>query len=221
MALDNVRAHKFRSVLTVLGIVIGVGTVIAISSILTGMRSNLVSMIQSFGTRNIFAFHLTTGIQMGGRDRRERSRKPLTVEDGEAIKELCTAVEDVGIEAFIDWQFDRTLTYGNISYKRGNIQGVTSNYGHLTNQSLSEGHFITEIDDQHRRDVMVIGSSVAEALFPHQANIVGSEVTMAGRPYSIIGVLEKQKTSFMGETQTDNLILIPLERFEKCRLEAR
>src|SRR5437867_8939396 len=82
MALDNVRAHKFRSFLTVLGIVIGVMTVIAISSILTGLRNNMVQLIEEYGTSNIYAFHLTTGPRIGPRDRAERLRKPLTEEDG-------------------------------------------------------------------------------------------------------------------------------------------
>jgi len=150
MALDNVRAHKFRSFLTVLGIVIGVLTVIVISSILTGLRGNLVKMIEDYGTSNIFAFHLTTGIHLGPRDRAEWKRKPLTVEDGEAIKEQASAVDDVASEGFIDWNFDRTITYGKNTYKRGRIQGVSANYGRLTNQLLSEGRFISEIDDKHR-----------------------------------------------------------------------
>jgi putative ABC transport system permease protein len=215
MALDNVRSHKFRSFLTVLGIVIGVMTVIAISSILTGLRSNLVSMIESYGTSNIYAFHLSTGIQMGGRDRSERSRKPLTVDDGEAIKELCNGVEDVAFDAFIDWNFDRTISYGSMKYKRGQVEGVSANYAQLTNQSLSEGHFITDIDDQHRREVMVIGTSVAEALFPHDSMTVGKQVQMGGKPYEIIGVLEKKKTGFMAQDDSDNSVLIPFRTLRK------
>jgi len=215
MALGNVRAHKFRSFLTVLGIVIGVATVIAISSILTGLRGNLIKMIEAYGTSNIFAFHLTTGIQMGPRDRSEFKRKPLTVEDGEAIKQQGSAVEDVCYDGFIDWTFDPTITYGKVSYKRGRVEGVSASYGHITNQLLSEGRFISEIDDQHRRDVMVIGTSVAEALFPFQSNVVGSEVTMAGKPYEVIGVLEKKKGGFMGEDGQDNTVLIPYRTLKK------
>ena len=70
MALDNVRAHKFRSFLTVLGIVIGVTTVIAIASILTGLRTNIVQFVEEYGTNNIYAFHLSTGISFGSHDRR-------------------------------------------------------------------------------------------------------------------------------------------------------
>jgi putative ABC transport system permease protein len=216
MALGNVRAHKFRSVLTVLGIVIGVATVIAIASILTGLRGNLVKMIESYGTSNIFAFHLTTGIRMGPRDRAEWKRKPLTVEDGEAILAQANAVEDICYDGFIDWNFDRTITAGKNSYKRGNVEGVSASYGRITNQLLGEGRFIAEVDDQHRRDVMVIGPSVAEALFPHQSRVLGNQVEMGGKPYEIIGVLEKKKAGFMsGEDDSDNAVFIPYRTLKK------
>src|SRR2546426_553106 len=96
MALDSVRAHKFRSALTVLGIVIGVLVAIVVASILTGLRANIVKMVEDYGTNNIYAFHLTTGPQVGERDQSERARKPLTPEDGEAIAEQASAVEAAG-----------------------------------------------------------------------------------------------------------------------------
>src|SRR6476620_12578362 len=94
MALDSVRSHKFRSFLTVLGIVIGVMTAISIASILTGLRQNIVSIIEEYGTNNIYAFHLSTGPRTG-EDRSERLRKPLTVADADTIKAQAPAVEDV------------------------------------------------------------------------------------------------------------------------------
>src|SRR5256885_10107462 len=98
MALDSVRSHKFRSFLTVLGIVIGVMTAITIASILTGLRQNIVSMIEEYGTNNIYAFHLSTGPRTS-EDRSERSRKPLTVADAEAIQMQASAVEEVAVKA--------------------------------------------------------------------------------------------------------------------------
>src|SRR5688572_33254097 len=94
MALDSVRSHKFRSFLTVLGIVIGVMTAIVIASLLTGLRQNIVAMIEEYGTNNIYAFHLSTGPRVS-EDRSERTRKPLTLADGEAIKAQAPAVDDV------------------------------------------------------------------------------------------------------------------------------
>src|SRR5437899_3011668 len=98
MALDSIKAHKFRSALTVLGIVIGVSTVIAIASILTGLRNNLLNLIEEYGTDNIYAFHLTTGFG-GGQNFEERTRKPLTEEDAVAIREKARDVDDIALVA--------------------------------------------------------------------------------------------------------------------------
>src|SRR5205085_5993196 len=98
MALDSVRANKFRSFLTVLGIVIGVMAAIVVASILTGMRQNIVAMIEEYGTNNIYAFHLTTGPRTSS-DRAERLRKPLTVADADALKTQGSAIEDIAVTA--------------------------------------------------------------------------------------------------------------------------
>src|SRR5271167_2311311 len=108
MSFDSIRAHKFRSALTVLGIVIGVSTVIAIASILTGLRDNLVKLIEEYGTDNIYAFHLSTGFTQNT-ERDERTRKPLTEDDAVAIKEHTTSVEDIALVAFPDWGFSPTI----------------------------------------------------------------------------------------------------------------
>ena len=99
MSLDSIRAHKFRSILTTIGIVIGVLTAVVIASILTGLRGNIVRIVEEYGSNNLYAFHLTTGPQVGERDQSERARKPLTPDDAEAIAQQAAAVEQVGIEA--------------------------------------------------------------------------------------------------------------------------
>jgi putative ABC transport system permease protein len=215
MAIANLRANKFRSFLTVLGIVIGVMTVVVIASILTGMRQNIVNLIEEYGTNNIWAFHLTTGPRFGPRDRKELTRKPLTPEDGDAIKQQAAAVQDVGFTSYI-WWVDKTMTYGGNTYKQGNLQAVSPNHGKITNVVIEEGRFISEIDDLHRRDVVVIGVNVKEALFPNRtAGIIGSEVLMGSRKYEVIGVLEKRKGSFFGENEEDNAIYIPFRTASK------
>jgi len=208
MALDSIRAHKFRSALTVLGIVVGVSTVIAIASILTGLRENLVKLIQEYGTDNIYAFHLSTGIGPS-QDREERTRKPLTEEDAVAIREQARSVQDVALVAFPDRGFSSTITYRNYTYKRGDLQGVSANHAQATNVSVRNGRFISDFDDQHRRDTMVIGVSVADALFLDRKNAIGAEVKMGGHIFEVVGVLEKRKNAFLGENDEDNAIYIP------------
>src|SRR5918992_5154440 len=218
MALDSVRGHKFRSFLTVLGIVIGVMTAICIASLLTGMRQSIVAMIEEYGTNNIYAFHLSTGPRTS-EDRSERLRKPLTVADAETIKAQAPAVEDVAHIApnvgYGGGPFDDNITYSGRNYRWGNTQGVSANHASLTNVSLKEGRYITELDDQQRANVMVIGVNAAEALFPGMANIAGAQVRMGGYNFEVIGVLEKRKAGFFGENEEDNAIYIPFRTAQK------
>src|SRR4029453_114942 len=168
MALDSVRSHKFCSFLTVLGIVIGVMTAIVIASILTGLRQNIIAIIEEYGTNNIYAFHLSTGPRVS-EDRSERTRKPLTVADAEAIKAQASAVEEVAHVApnvgYSGGPFDDNITYRGHNYRWGNTAGVSSNYASVTNIVLKEGRFISDMDDQQRANVMVIGVNAADPLF--------------------------------------------------------
>ena len=219
MALDSVRSNKFRSFLTVLGIVIGVFTAIVVASILTGMRQNLIAMIEEYGTNNIYAFHLTTGPSTNI-DRSERLRKPLTFEDAEAIKDYAPAVEDVAVEApnvgYSGGPFDDNITYRGNNYRWGNTTGVTANYADLTNVTIREGRFITDADNDQRRNVLVIGVNASDALFPgEQSNIAGKEVRMGGLNFEIVGVLEKRKAGFFGENEEDNAVYMPLRTAQK------
>jgi putative ABC transport system permease protein len=218
MALDSVRSHKFRSFLTVLGIVIGVMTAITIASILTGLRQNIVSMIEEYGTNNIYAFHLSTGPHTG-EDRSERLRKPLTVDDAEAIAAQANAVEEVGYQApnigYNGGPFDDNITYEGHNYRWGDTQGVSANYDGITNIVMREGRFITDNDDQQRANVMVIGVNAADALFPGQNQIAGTKVRMGGYNFEIVGVLEKRKAGFFGENEEDNAVMIPFRTAQK------
>ncbi|HEX3250947.1 MAG TPA: ABC transporter permease [Pyrinomonadaceae bacterium] len=217
MALDSVRGHKFRSFLTVLGIVIGVMTAISIASLLTGLRQNIVAMIEEYGTNNIYAFHLSTGPRTG-EDRSERLRRPLTVADADAVA-LAPAVEEVAHVApnvgYGGGPFDDNVTYQGRNYRWGNTQGVSPNYANITNISLKEGRFITETDDQQRSNVMVIGVNAADALFPGYNQIAGAQVRMGGYNFEIIGVLEKRKAGFFGENDEDNAVYIPFRTAQK------
>ncbi len=214
MALDSVLANKFRSALTMLGIVIGVSVAIVVASILSGMRQNIVKIVEEYGTNNIYAFHLTTGPQVGERDQSERARKPLTPEDGEAIAQQAPAIEQVSIEApnIGGWGsgFDDTISVNGKTYRRGNTRAVTPNMAEVGNIALKEGRFISEQEDLNRRNVMVIGVNAAAALFPdQQGGIVGTKVKMGGYVWEIIGVLAKRKATFFGENEEDNAVFVP------------
>src|SRR5262249_23335790 len=130
------------------------------------------------------------------------------------------SVEEVGLVArnvgYAGGPFDDNITYQGKNYRWGNTQGVTPNYAGIVNIVLKEGRFLTESDEEQRRNVMVIGVNAADALFPgQQSNIEGTEVRMGGYNFEIVGVLEKRKAGFFGENEEDNAVLIPFRTAQK------
>jgi len=143
MAMDSIFSHKFRSFLTILGIVVGVMTAIVVASILTGMRQSIVSIVEEYGTNNIYAYHLSTGF--GPRSRDERNRKPLTDEDATAILNQSTAVQDITCVApnigSFGGAFDDNLVYEGKNYRWALTDGVQPNYAEMTNLVIKQGRF--------------------------------------------------------------------------------
>jgi putative ABC transport system permease protein len=213
MALETILAHKFRSFLTVLGIIVGVVTVIVISSILTGMRQNIVSQVEEYGVNNIFAFHLNTGVRMGRRSRDEMMRKPLTVEDAKAIQEQCPSVQDVSWRG-VPFRSRIQVSYKDKNLRDINFMGTTSNYGNVANVKLGSGRFFTEAEDMHRMAVVVLGPDACEAMF-QQLDPIGKQVLINGHEFTIIGVTEKSKSSLISAGEGDSSVIIPYRTFKK------
>jgi putative ABC transport system permease protein len=214
MAFQTLMAHKFRSFLTVLGIIIGVLTVIVIASILTGMRQNIVNLVEQYGTDNIFAFHLGMGPHMGRRPRQEWLRKPLQPIDAAAIQEQCPSVKDVTWEGF-PFETRITVQYKDKNLRNINFSGVPANYSSVANLKMGNGRFFTELENAHKMDVVVLGSNPAEALFVN-ADPVGKQMLINGHPFIVLGVLEKSTGGFLGEgNERDNAVHIPYDTFHK------
>jgi putative ABC transport system permease protein len=219
MSIDSIMSNKFRSSLTILGIVIGVITAIVVASILTGMRNSIISIVEDYGTNNIYAFHLSTGFGASNRD--ERNRKPLTEDDANAMLAQSTAIEDVALVApnIGSWGdgFDDNLVYEGKNYRWALTDGVTPNYINITNLVLKQGRFITEADNYQRRNVLVVGVNTVEALFPtEQDDVVGKVVRMNGTTWEIIGVIEKRKAGFFGENEEDRKVFLPYRTARKA-----
>lgn len=220
MAMDSIMSHKFRSGLTILGIVVGIITAIVVASILTGVRQSIVSIVEEYGTNNIYAFHLTTGFGGGG-NRDERNRKPLTEADANALLTQSSAIEDVAMVApnIGSWGtgFDDNLVYEGKNYRWALTDGVTANYAGITNIAVKQGRWITEADDQQRRNVLVVGVNTVEALFPGKEDeAVGKVVRMNGTTWEIVGVIEKRKSAFFGENEEDRKIFLPYRTARKA-----
>jgi putative ABC transport system permease protein len=220
MSFDSIFANKFRSFLTILGIVVGVMTAIVVASILTGMRQSIVSIVEEYGTNNIYVFHLSTGFGPPNRD--EKNRKPLTSEDADALLVQSSAVNDVAQVAINigSWGsgFDDNLVYEGKNYRWALTDGVTPNYAGISNLTLRQGRWISEADNQQRRKVLVIGVDAVEALFPdNKDDVIGKMVRMNSTMWEIIGVIEKRKAGFFGENEEDRKVFMP---FRTARKEA-
>jgi len=218
MAYDSVIAHKFRSFLTILGIVVGILTAVVVASILTGMRQSIVAMFEEYGTNNIYLFHLSTGFGPGNRD--ERNRKPLNMGDADAIISQASTVEDVATVAVNigSWGtgFDDNMVYNDKNYRWALTDGVTPNYAAVTNLAVREGRWLTEMDDFERRKVLVIGVNAVEALFDGKAEeAVGKVVRMNGTTWEIVGVIEKRQAGFFGENEEDRKVFMPFRTARK------
>lgn len=217
MALETIRTHKVRAFLTVLGVVIGVTVAIAVASFMLGLELNVQASFNEFGVNNLWIFRFNIGIHIGRLSPEERMRKPLTFEDGMAIKEDVPAVRDVCIQAMPRVAQGpgpvRTARYKGHELTSIDFDGATANFADVNSISIGDGRFYTEAEDLHREDVTVIGADVATTLFPGESPI-GKQVQVAGTPYTVVGVYEKKKNTSIGNGQ-DNNITIPYRTYRK------
>ena len=222
LALDTIHRHKFRSFLTILGVLIGTTTVIAVTSIIAGLDKQLVDVAEQFGTRTLWVYKLQMGAPHA-MTREERLRKPLSYEDAMAIKEESASTATVSVELFRELG-DFGLPPVTARYKGQDMLdalyvGVTPEHLRLINATLGAGRFFTETEDLHRRDVAVIGNGVRERFFVH-ADPIGKTILVDGHSLEVIGTLTKFK-SFLGDDQNDKAILAPYQTFKKTYPEAK
>jgi putative ABC transport system permease protein len=199
-ALENLNANKMRSILTVLGIVIGVAAVIAMLSIGRGAQTSITSRIESMGTNLVYVTPGSTS--EGGVRSASGSASTLTLDDAEALANLS----DVEAVASQTSNFVQVVYQGQNTNTR--LMGVTPGYETVSSLTLEDGEFISDSDQKARSLVVVLGSSVAEDLFGGTGGVVGQKVRLNGQPYKVIGVLaSKGGTGFMNQ---DDQVFIPL-----------
>jgi putative ABC transport system permease protein len=213
-ALDTLRTHKLRSFLTVFGVVLGVSVIMLVAAIITGFDQQVQASINQFGADTAFISRFEQGPHGGGRrPKDERDRKPLTLEDAEAIQERCTAVKDVTV--FLTWwEQQHTVRTKGGEVTAIDFRGVQPNFGQVyANAATLEGRFISEGDNLHREKVVMLGENVGPVLFP-TGSPIGKDVMIDGSTYTVIGVVEKPQGMF-GTDDEDRRVLIPYNTFHK------
>ncbi len=223
MAFDTLRTHKIRSFLTMLGVIGGTMTVIAISSFLTGLRELILKQTERFGPDLVIVSKFDNiGPRFSRPSRDERLRKDLTVDDARAISELPSvmgASPTLIVGSFAPSATQPVVKYQGIEASRPLIFGVWANYDEVNNVFVRAGRFFTETEQERRTQVAIIGHSIAETLFG-ALDPLNREIEMDGSIYRVIGVMEKAPADiFGGEPVGDRQVLVPFETLQKAHPE--
>ena len=201
IALHELFANKMRSVLTMLGIIIGVAAVIAMVSIGMGVKSNVQDSMASLGSNMLI---ITPGAENSGGVRGAKgSRTSLKYDDAEEIKKKIKNIDYVSPTVMSSYQ----VVNGNLNWNTSVI-GVTPEYMAIRSLTVTAGTFITQSDIEKRQRVAVIGSTVAENLFGVQ-NPIGQNIRINNQPFKVVGILASKGQSSMGQDQ-DDMVVIPL-----------
>jgi putative ABC transport system permease protein len=220
MALDTLRTNKLRSGLTILGIVIGVMTVIIISSVVNGLNNNVSSLVESLGTNVIWVFRFPV---IGARPTTEMlTRKQMTYEDAMAMKDLPHVV---AVSPGLQWR-DNTGQQGSVAVKYGTkkmegtvLEGDTASVKDVYDLNIKDGRFFSDGDVERAANVVVLGNDTADELFGITSPL-GQDVTIAGMVFTVVGVMDKQKQAFGGgKNPDDNKAFFPVTTFHKIHPE--
>jgi putative ABC transport system permease protein len=220
MALNTLRANKLRSGLTVLGIVIGVTTVITISSVINGLNNRISDFADSLGSNVLWVFHLP--LALGKPTMEQLSRKKLSVEDAIALRSLPHVVAADGSRQHVKPVFrvgDADVKYNGKKVAGSILIGSTAQLGETRDLVFLEGRLFTDAEDQRAAHVCMLGHDTWEQLFD-SGPAVGKEVSIEGGLYTVIGVVDKQKTPFgSGKSPRDNMVYFPMGTFHNLHPE--
>jgi putative ABC transport system permease protein len=214
MALDSIRMNKLRSSLTILGIVIGVLTIVGMVAVIEGINASFAKQLESMGSNLLFVYRFEPGIQFGRMPEEMRRRKKIDFADAEAVERSCPSVAAVTSQV----QYFRFLPPVHVKYMGNEIEnpeviGTSHRYLQIYEEySVESGRFFTEAENLNKREVCVIGAEIVDALFPN-VNPLNKTITLEGKKIMVIGTLER-KGKFMGRSR-DNMILMPTGTFRK------
>ncbi|MCD6162351.1 MAG: ABC transporter permease [candidate division Zixibacteria bacterium] len=218
MALQTIKSHKLRSFLTILGVLIGVASIIGMVSLIEGLNKSMAQQIESLGSSAIYVSKYKPGIQMGRRSSAERNRPDMIFADAMAIDKYCSLIEAVAPQNHYTKSGGNTAKYKSYEAKNFAFFGTVPGYEIVNSAYVENGRFLTDNDIKYRAFVCVIGQDVAKNLFPG-IDPVGKQISVNGDKFTVIGVMETRKT-IMGDGG-NNFILISYGAFEKIHPEEK
>jgi putative ABC transport system permease protein len=217
VAMDTLRARKVRSGLTILGIVIGVTSVISVAAIIEGLNGMVSARVSKFGARTMFVMRIPAGSNPFQRlPEKIRLRKYLQLDDAKYLLEHCPSLSyATTLMNRIDFlNSTDSIRYGDAHVERFFLRGVEPQYLQaLPLFSIAQGRFISDYDLEHARPVVVIGNAIADSLFP-LIDPVGKTVRLNGRPFEVIGVFESDPGLF-GTPGVDQFAIVPISTLHK------
>ncbi len=213
MAYDSLHNHKLRSFLTILGIVIGVMTVIGMVSVVQGLNRSFMSELESVGSELIIVTKREPGIRMGRGSEEERIRKDLTYDDALAIERESREVGAVAVDIPVNFWESVPIKYQNLRSDDSMILGMNDKFPQVLSVYLPRtGRGLASSDVTHSSKVCVLGSELADILFPH-TDPLGKEIRIGPEAFQVVGVLEKRGQMF-GQSR-DNFVGIPITTLMK------
>jgi putative ABC transport system permease protein len=216
MALDALRQNKMRSLLTVLGVVIGVTTLILVASILVGLDRDMRAFLNDFGEDTLWIFKINPSFGTGKLTAEERARKSLTFEDAMAIQEQCPSVKLVTVDVF-PRVLSRQPIISEARYKGKEVSGVQYSGSlpeseYVYNFHVAKGRFFNDAETLHRSDVAVIGWDLAGTLFGEE-DPLSKQILVDSVNYTVIGVMEKHKGQFLRDPSADKNVQVPYRTY--------
>ncbi len=220
MALATLRANKLRSFLTVFGVMIGVITVMLISSIISGVDTAVRQELESYGTNSIYISKFNPGIHIGRLSREERMRKDLTYDDAVALTQLPAVELSVPFLDITNNFFGQKLMVSSPGKTSANvaIQGTLPDFERAGTQVVKEGRFFSQNENDSNEEVCVVGSTVAQDFFPF-GSAVDQQLEIGGNQFRVVGVLEKREQFLLGGGGDDqnSVIYMPFNVARKLK----
>jgi putative ABC transport system permease protein len=208
IALQSLWANKLRSVLTLLGVVIGVASVIAVVTLVNGANTFVATKINSQGA-NVFTISQQPAFTTSYKDYlKYQKRKLISLDEYHAMQQECTLCEQVGALQSTTGK----IVYGSQSSTDTQVRGYTALMPEMQNLNIVEGRGYTQADEDHGAHVAIIGTDIEENLLKYE-DPIGKEIRVDGVPYTIIGLGEKQGKT-LGASQ-DNWVGVPLTAYQK------